>query len=317
MSISVIQYRKEHRAVWEGFCSMSSNATMLHTRQFLEYHKSRFRDRSLLIFEDERLVGVLPAAESLQDASTVSSHPGATYGGIIHDGRLGGTKMIEALTTIGNFYGDCGYRHLDYKAIPDIYSIRPAQDDLYALFRLGAGLYRKDLSSTIRLHDRGAVSSRRKRSLKKALEKVSISEDICHLDAVWHVLQDNLQRKHGTQPVHSLSEITELFARFPEQVRLFCALVDDQVEAGVVLFNSRQVWHAQYIASSQAGYSISALDALFENIISCASVSGAEYFDFGISTEQGGYLLNDGLYRFKTEFGSGGVVHEFYRLSLS
>ncbi|MEQ4616817.1 MAG: GNAT family N-acetyltransferase [Corticimicrobacter sp.] len=290
---------------------------MLHTRQFLEYHKSRFQDRSLLIFEDERLVGLLPAAESLQDATIVSSHPGATYGGIIHDGRLCGAKMIEAVEVIGHFYRECGYRNLDYKAIPDIYSIRPAQDDLYALFRFGASLFRKDLSSAIRLDRRGAVSSRRKRSLKKALEKVIVSEEICHLDAVWHVLQDNLQRKHGTQPVHSLPEIAELFARFPEQVRLFCALIDDQVEAGVVLFNSRQVWHAQYIASSQAGYSISALDALFENIIACAGASGAEYFDFGISTEQSGRFLNDGLYRFKTEFGSGGVVHEFYRLSLS
>jgi hypothetical protein len=36
----------------------------------------------------------------------------------------------------------------------------------------------------------------------------------------------------------------------------------------------------------------------------------------GISTEQQGTVLNDGLYRFKSEFGGGGVVHEFFEIDL-
>jgi lipid II:glycine glycyltransferase (peptidoglycan interpeptide bridge formation enzyme) len=43
---------------------------------------------------------------------------------------------------------------------------------------------------------------------------------------------------------------------------------------------------------------------------------GARYFDFGISNEQEGRILNEGLYRFKVSFGAGGVVHEFYEVEL-
>ena len=91
---------------------------------------------------------------------------------------------------------------------------------------------------------------------------------------------------------------------------------DRLVVAGVVLFNSTNVWHAQYIASNEIGYSLSALDAIFESLIDVAKTSGALYFDFGTSNEQDGLVLNDGLYRFKSEFGGGGMAHEYYELVL-
>jgi hypothetical protein len=44
---------------------------------------------------------------------------------------------------------------------------------------------------------------------------------------------------------------------------------------------------------------------------------GARYFDFGVSNEQEGRILNEGLYRFKTSFGAGGVAQEFYKVELN
>ena len=41
-----------------------------------------------------------------------------------------------------------------------------------------------------------------------------------------------------------------------------------------------------------------------------------ESVDFGISTEDGGAVLNEGLVCFKEEFGGGGVVHEVFTLDL-
>jgi hypothetical protein len=74
--------------------------------------------------------------------------------------------------------------------------------------------------------------------------------------------------------------------------------------------------HAQYIASGIHGQEISALDAVFEKSIKDASVQGARFSEFGISTEAEGSLLNEGLYQFKSGFGSGEVVHEFYEIEL-
>jgi lipid II:glycine glycyltransferase (peptidoglycan interpeptide bridge formation enzyme) len=75
--------------------------------------------------------------------------------------------------------------------------------------------------------------------------------------------------------------------------------------------------HAQYTAASTIGNKTCALDMVFEHCMVNASTQGARWFDFGISNEDGGQVLNDGLYRFKAEFGGGGVVHEFFELNLS
>ena len=41
-----------------------------------------------------------------------------------------------------------------------------------------------------------------------------------------------------------------------------------------------------------------------------------EYFDFGISTEDNGRYLNEGLITQKQEFGGRGVVYDFYELKV-
>ena len=192
----------------------------------------------------------------------------------------------------------------------------PAQDDLYALFRLGAQRIRCDLSCTIDLTNRQPLSERRRRGLKKALKTVTLSSDPALLDELWAVIAQNLLRKHDANPVHSLAELTLLKERFPQQITIHCALVDGHVEAGVVFFNSPSIWHAQYIAASEIAYNVSALDAVFDAAINKAQQADARYFDFGTSNEDGGKVLNDGLYRFKSEFGGGGVAHELWEIEI-
>jgi hypothetical protein len=317
VSIEIIPYTQEHEAQWEEFCAGSVNATILHTRRFLSYHGDRFKDRSVLIIESGKLVGVFPAAESLSDFSLIVSHPGSTYGGIVHRGWLSGMRMLEAITALSEHYSKAGYHRLQYKAAPHIYTTTPAQDDLYALFRLGAQRVRCDLSCTIDLAKRQPLSERRRRGLKKALKTVTLSGDPALLGELWAVIAQNLARKHDAKPVHSLDELSLLQERFPEHIIIRCALMEGRVEAGVVFFNSPSVWHAQYIAASENAYNVSALDAVFDAATNEAQQAGARYFDFGTSNEEGGMVLNDGLYRFKSEFGGGGVAHEYYELSLT
>ena len=40
-----------------------------------------------------------------------------------------------------------------------------------------------------------------------------------------------------------------------------------------------------------------------------------KYFSFGISTEDGGKILNNGLISFKESFGARGITNDFYRLN--
>lgn len=316
MTLNIVAFRSDLDASWDAFCARSLNATFLHSRRFLGYHGERFEDASVLLLDGEKLVGVMPAARAANDSATVVSHPGATYGGIVHQGGLVGNRMIDALGDLRRHYADLGYSKLLYKAVPFIYGRATAQDDLYALFRHGAIRSRCDLSCAIDLGQRLPSSERRRRALKKAGRIVTLSHERSDVDALWTVLGDNLWRKHGAKPVHTLDEIELLIQRFPDNIVIRCAKISGKVEAGVVLFNSCGVWHAQYIASSEIGYEASALDAVFDAVIREATDAGNRYFDFGTSNEQGGTVLNDGLYRFKQEFGGSGVAHEFYELTL-
>lgn len=317
MAITVRPYSEEDSLAWDNLCEKADQATFLHTRRFLSYHGNRFIDRSLLIEEDGRLLGLFPAAEHPKQIDHIVSHPGITYGGVLHAGALRGARMIDAMTAIARHFCELKYRYLVYKAVPTFYHRRPAQDDLYALFRLGALRTRCDLSSTIDLGNRGASSERRRRSLKKSLKfGVTIASGTKCLPALWAVLTENLARKHGVAPVHSLGEITTLMERFPENIGCYSCVLNEEILAGVIVFSSTMADHAQYIASCEKGYEVSALDAVFEHCISKSHQSGKRWFDFGISTEANGALLNEGLYGFKTEFGAGGFVHEFYEIRL-
>ncbi len=317
MSLSVRPYCATDANAWDDFCAVALQSTLLHTRRFLSYHGNRFTDLSLIIEDEDKCVGLFPAAINPGDATCVVSHPGITYGGVLHQGSLRGERMVAALAEICRHYRAQGHEKLTYKAVPSFYHRAPAQDDLYALFRLGAVRCRCDLSCTIDLQHRLSVSERRRRGLKKARKTgVEIIEGRQYLPALWEVLTENLARKHGVNPVHNLEEIVLLADEFPDYIRCVCARKDARVIAGVLVFITPTAHHAQYIASSDQGYEASALDLLFEFSIETAGNQGSRWFDFGISNENQGMVLNDGLYRFKSEFGGCGAVHEFYELNL-
>jgi hypothetical protein len=318
LTLDITNYVQSDENEWERFCLKAENSTFLHTRKFLGYHGSRFRDVSVLIYKKNgNLVAVMPAAVDPFDADTVVSHPGATYGGIIHQGWMSGVRMVEAFASLKNHYASMGFKKLVYKAIPYIYSLAPAQDDLYALFRHDAVRVRCDLSCTIDLFHRRKPSERRQRNLRKAQRSVQISSDPSFVGPLWKVIADNLSREHRTTPVHTIDELKYLANLFPDTIKIQCGIVEKEVEAGIVFFNSPSVWHAQYIASSEKGYLLSALDAVFNSAIDMAQMAGVRYFDFGISNENSGRILNDGLYHYKSEFGGSGVVHEFYEMELA
>jgi hypothetical protein len=315
---TVRSYRAADAGAWDDLVSHSCNGTFLHTRRFLSYHRDKFRDRSLLLQDRRgRVVGVFPAAESPADRHMIISHPGLSYGGVVHDGSLRGASMTGALEGISRHYRSLGYRKLRYKAVPAIYHSIPAEDDLYALFRLGARRYRSDLSATIDLSNRGRVTQRRARCRRRALaEGVFTEENWDEVAAFWSVLESNLACRHGVSPAHSLDEIRMLHERFPEEILLIIARISRELVGGTMLFAAGPVLHMQYTATTERGRGAFATDLVMEEAIELAAKRGCRFFDFGVSTMNEGRALNQDLYRFKVSFGAGGVIYAHYELDL-
>lgn len=317
-SLKIFPYIEENAKIWDEFLDSTPMATFLQTRRYLSYHADRFQDVSLIIKDDKnRLVGLFPAAVDPSNSKRVVSHPGITYGGLLHTGDLRGAKMLEAFIALKNYYANHGFEVLRYKVVPNIYHQVPAADDLYALFRLGAVRYRCDLSCAIDLTNQPEPSLRRKRGLKKALkEGVKVDFGVEFAVHLWSIIEDNLANKYGVKPVHSAKEIIHLHSLFPNNIEFVVGLHNTFLVGGIVLFYTPQVVHAQYIASSPTGYNLGVLDAIFNYCIAKVKNERKRYFSFGISTENEGKYLNNSLHKFKSEFGSSGVVHEFYEMNL-
>ncbi len=313
------EYSSGTTETWDRFVEKEAwNATFLHSRRFLSYHGDRFDDVSLLVNDEQgRICAVFPAAIHPGERELVVSHPGATFGGLVAGGQCRGEKCISALGAVIAHYRGLGFKRLRYKVTPYIYHAVPFQDDLYALFRLGFRRVRCDISATVAMHGRAVISKGRKYEIAKAKKLgIEIVDGVEYLPEIYALVVDNLRDFHQTTPVHSVGELLLLHSLFPEKIQFLVARLSGECVAGVVMFNQREVAHTQYISSNEEGRQSGALDLLIEHTIGEARSGGVRYFDFGISNELSGLVLNDGLYRYKRSFGSGSVVHEFYDLDL-
>lgn len=311
--IKILDYDTGQKAHWDTFIAQSKNGTFLFYRDYLEYHADRFTDSSLLFFsENETLVAVMPAAVK---GSTLSTHAGLTFGGVISDARMKLPLMLEIFDALKRYAKDKGIERIIYKAIPHIYHQVPAEEDLYALYRHNASLTRRDVSSAIDMKEKLSFSKGRKYEIKQAQKhglEVRRSDDF---KTFMTIEEQVLREKHDSKPVHTAAELELLAGRFPENIKLFAAYREDEMLAGVVVYDSRTVAHAQYIAANDEGKRMGALDLILGYLIN-DYYSGKKYFDFGISTENDGRELNVGLIKNKQSFGGRAIVYDFYELSL-
>lgn len=315
--MEVIRYCASAEVTWDDFIEDCPMSTFLHSRRFLSYHGDRYKDYSLLFFDKDVLQGVLPAAASYGEA--VESHPGATFGGMVHKGELTGDKMTEAIECAASYYKKEGFSSFIYKPPSSCYRRRPCDDDMYALCAAGASLTDCKLSSVINLSDRGGVSYARRKGRKKA-EKAGLTMH-CGMDCIreiWSLVESNLSLRHDAKPVHTLSEIEMLSEMFPDNIKFHVGRLGGEIVCCGVMFLSPTVWHAQYVHANEEGRRICALDLFYEHLIAQARLEKMRYFSFGVSNRPGaeGGGLNTGLYGAKKQFGGGGEANWTFTLKL-
>ena len=299
---------------WDEMVSRSRNGTFLHQRGYMDYHSDRFKDSSLVALHDGKMCSVLPANI---DGDTLWSHRGLTYGGwLLPSKHFDTSVMVEVMDAAIAWMRDNGFKKLIYKPVPHIYHRYPCEEDLYAVFRHGGTLLETNISTTIDLTcpislDRGNKSGAN--AARKAGIQVGESDD---WSGYWQLLSSLLDARYGTRPVHSLEEILLLHSRFPENIRLYTATLEGELLAGVVMYLSMPVAHCQYIGASPRGKDSKALTLLFDQLIKDSAEQGFRYFDFGISNEDHGRYLNEGLVRQKCRLGGRGIVYNTFEVAL-
>ncbi len=311
---TIIRYTRDREAEWNRFVAESRNGTFLLDRRFMDYHADRFQDCSLLAIKKGAVRAILPA--NLTEDGVLHSHQGLTYGGwLIPERHFDGADMMSLFDEWLKWCRSEGIREIDYKPIPYIYWKFPAADDLYALWRFGAVQTGAGLSSAFPLADRPRFEERQRRNMKRALREgitVSRTEDALSFMAL---VNSCLQERHGVDAVHSGEELARLRASFPSEIELWVAKnPNGQAEAGICVFNTGRVIHTQYISTTPEGRAHGSLALLFDHIMDV--YRDAQWFDFGISTEDNGHYLNAGLLTQKSELGGRGLLYPRFTLTL-
>lgn len=310
--ITIKRYNPNDAAAWDAFVDASKNGTFMLKRGYMDYHTDRFTDYSLLFYRDEELVALLPASSH---GDELRSHGGLTYGGMITNLKMTVQLMLSLFDSLKEYMSSNGISRLIYKRVPSIYYSCPSDEDLYALFRNNAILTRRDISATIYLPNRIRFSERRRRGVKKAHKSGIVVRESHEYEQYIEMLSEILVKYHDAKPVHTAAELRLLADRFPDNIKMYAAFHEDEMLAGVVMYLTPQVAHTQYIANSDEGRQCGALDAVMDYLVN-ECYADKVYFDFGISNENEGRFLNEGLISQKQEFGGRAVAYDFYELKL-
>ena len=313
--MKIIRYTSEEKSRWDSFVMASKNATFLHCRDYMDYHSDRFDDFSLMcVDESNNIVALLPA-NRVDDV--VYSHQGLTYGGWITTIKsVNATTMLEIWQKMNEFLALEGVKKMIYKSVPHIYHRYPAEEDIYAIFRNKGAIYSTQISTTLPLDEsRLRFNENARRAIKHAMANNVKIEQSQEFGPYWLILSQMLSEQHNTTPVHSLEEIELLHSRFPENIKLYVARQDGEAVAGVVMFYTHTVAHAQYIAASPRGKELKVLPLLFDYIIS-NECGDCRWFDFGTSNEGGGLYLNEGLITQKSGMGGRGIAYNIFELRI-
>lgn len=308
MNMQIKRYNPDYKKTWDEFVKTNTNFFFFQ-RDFLEYHKDKFVDHSLIFLDDNELIAVLPATES---GKSLVSHGGLTYGFFIcNEQRYSSFKNIWS--ALQKYCKQNNILDLVYKKPPFFFSQKMNDNDVYELQRINGAVAKVDLSSYIDFSDYN-YSKGRKSSVKKGYAQgLSFESDSSKFEGFYDLLTEVLFERYKINPVHTLSDLKFLKSKFPENLTLDLVIKDKKIQAGSLLFIFGSVVHTQYLCVAESGKVLCAMDYLLDNIIKKYK-SHMRGLSFGISTEKNGKSVNEGLLLQKESYGAKNYLVSTYRI---
>ena len=305
------RYETKNYSDWNAFVSKAKNATFLFNRDFMEYHNDRFEDYSLMIYNEDILVSVLPANRV---GDSIFSHQGLTYGGLVFQNNLKLVNSIAIFREILLFLSENQIEKLNLKLIPSIYCSSFSEEIEYSLFLSKAQLIRRDCLSVLDLTKPVSISKTRNESIRRGIKNNLVIKEELNFELFWNeILIPNLDNKHSAKPVHSIEEITKLQKIFPNNIRHFNVYEGKNIVAGTTIFISENVAHPQYISGNNQKNELGSLDYLYDYLIKVV-FKDINFFDFGPSHEENGLKINEGILFWKESFGAKTTVQDSYEI---
>lgn len=325
MDYRIVRYTEEQQEVWDRFIEQESiNGTFLQQRKFLNYHsKDKFKDVSILFYEQEELVALCPACEVEENAKRVFySHKGSTYGGfIIKKSMNKAEKLLYLIQVFEEYLRKEGYDKCVLK--PTMKLLCEENIDLleFCLYYNKYTEY-KELNlyvdySTYAADTISNLSHRKQRNVKRCIrEEVTVREITKReeIEQFHNILCGNLD-KFGLAPVHTAEELWDLYTkRVPDKIKFYAAFLQEKMLAGtmVFLFEKVKCAHTQYLAADLEYNKLSPMSMIYYSMAKLYGELGYKALSWGITSEHLGTEINMGLTQNKEEYGSCYVTNYIY-----
>jgi len=280
----------------------------------MDYHSDRFDDFSLMIFKKNKLCALLPANV---DEDIIFSHQGLTFGGLLLPLKISFIVVSEIYEAIKKYYEKYSIHQINIKLIPSFYFRYPANELACLLQQDNASVYRRDklyaidYSKELQIHKTKIKYFNRGMRLGLEVRK----ED--DLSGFWNkILIPVLERKHQSKPVHTLFEIQKLKNNFKFNIQQFNVYYEEEILAGITIFENEVVVNSQYAASTQDGEKYRALDFLFVYLINHFKKEGKQFFSMGTVSDESKLGFKLGLLKQKEELGCSLYLQDFYTKKL-
>ena len=322
MSLTLVPHTADKDAKWDAFVAASRNGTFFHTRRFLAYHpEGRFADASFWVMDGETPVAVLPAA--IKDSKLIA-HPGASYGGVVLAANVGVKESGEILAAITEHAKAKKLAGMSFVRLTP-QSIRQgfSDDQEYWMFQQGWTCTRFEMDGAI---DASALTEEllmgsltgKCRNMVRQAERAGISVKVTQdFAGFWKILEATLTGRHGTKPTHTVEEIIKLKTLCPNDVRLFGAYKADVLVGGIVVVTiNNAALYTLYMAQDYAHQKEHPMHMILVEVLKAAIREKRRTLHLGVSTEDGGKVINEGLCFFKESFGCKPVRRESWELPL-
>lgn len=327
-NIVLVEYSSQYEKAWDRFVLQESiNGTFLQTRNFLNYHPvERFEDNSLMFMKGNNIIAVIPAnVIEEKEEKRLISHAGSTFGGIVLGKSYKKVGEVDAiLNKLDEYLTENKFTEISLKMTGRIFSGSQSEIIDYFLFlhhyapicEMGYAIDFQSFNSDISAN----FSASRRRGYKHALKnELNFRQLISSKEVTefYSVLSDNM-KKFDTVPLHTLEELLEFKNdRLKQNVMFYGVYFKENMVAGSMVFSfDKEVFHTQYLATSQDKLYLYPNEFLYKSLIETAREQGYKWISFGTSTLEHGKVLNKSLAQFKEGFGTIEYVNKTYEKRL-
>lgn len=310
MKLKINKFNSEDMEVWDNFVMNDSlNGTIYHTMLFLSYHKDRFHDSSIMIYDKNRLIAVFPCCQVNQE---YYSHRGSTCGGIvILEKYYELTRLTEIMDMIYDYYNG----NLYIKLSETVYFKNNIKNDLLNFVLSQKCKSYQDISLFFDVNRNNSIidsfpKNDNKRLLLKYIKNTNkemsfyVSNELDDYIKYYTLLEKFLKERNDVNPLHSLDEFISLKELLGDKQFLFLSKdCDGNILSGALVFLiNNDTYYTVYLMTNYDKNNSQVFYLLYE-LYELAKKNNIRIVNLGACSTGGGKDILYSKYKFKSSCG--------------